>query len=127
MSQPPNGLPLILLADDDQAVRDALQFALQLEGFQIHAHPNGPALLADPALPNARCLIIDERMEPLDGFATLAALRDRASPTPTILLTGRADEWLRARAKAAGVHLVLEKPLLQNTLLDGLRGVLQTS
>ncbi|HEY0181566.1 MAG TPA: response regulator [Rhodopila sp.] len=116
--------PLILIAADDQAVCDALQFALRLEGFSVHAHREARGLLADRDLPSATCLIIDDRVPHLDGFQLLDHLRARNMPVPVILLTGHATGQVRSRAAGAGIRMVLEKPLLDNALLDGIRTVL---
>jgi two-component system, LuxR family, response regulator FixJ len=114
---------IVLIAADDQAVRDALQFALQLEGFGVRTYSGATALLADKDLAQASCVILDDRKPHLDGFAVLPRLRARDLKAPVILLTGHVTPSLRARARAAGFREVLEKPLLNNILLDTLRSI----
>ena len=118
---------LILIVDDDQAVRDALQFALRLEGLCVHVHSGGAALLADPDLSRAGCVILDDRMPQMDGFALLSNLRAQNISLPTIMLTSHATPRVRARADAAGVSKVLEKPLLDNVLMDNIRSILSAT
>lgn len=120
----PESQHLVLIVDDDQAVRDALQFALQLEGLRVRSHGGGAELLADAELLHAACVIIDIKMPHMDGFELLGRLREREPCPPAILLTSHATAGLRARADAAGAHRVLEKPLLDNVLLDSIRGIL---
>lgn len=115
---------LVLIADDDQGVRDALQFALRLEGVNVHAHRDGAELLADTDLPRAGCVILDDGMPHMGGFELLSRLRARNIRLPAILLTNHATAGLRARAGAAGVQLVLEKPLLDNALVDSVLTIL---
>jgi two-component system response regulator FixJ len=115
---------LVLIVDDDQAVRDALQFALQLEGLRVHVHSSGAALLADPELSSAGCIILGDRMRQMDGFVLLQKLRALGPGVPAIMLTGHATARVRALAAAAGVRKVLEKPLLDNDLVDNIRAVL---
>jgi two-component system response regulator FixJ len=115
---------LILIADDDHAVRDALQFALRLEGFWVHAHSGGAGLLADPDLRCAGCVILDDRMRQMDGFALLKKLKALDPGLPVIMLTSHATLRVRARAVAAGVRKVLEKPLLNNDLVEHIRTIL---
>jgi two-component system, LuxR family, response regulator FixJ len=117
---------LVIIVDDDQAVRDALQFALRLEGLCVHVHDAAAALLADPDLSRAECVVLDHRMPRLDGFAMLRRVQERAPGVPAIMLTSRATSQDRARARAAGVRMVLEKPLLENVLMDNIRTVLGT-
>jgi hypothetical protein len=45
---------------------------------------------------------------------------------PTILITDRSDAALRARAAAAAIALIVEKPLLDDGLLDGIRRALRS-
>ena len=105
---------LVLIVDDDQAVLDALQFALRLEGLCVHVHNGGAALLADPDLNKAGCVILDDRMRQMDGFALMQNLQQRNIELPTIMLTSHATPRVKARANAAGVRKLLEKPLLDN-------------
>jgi two-component system response regulator FixJ len=121
----PNYRPsLVLIVADDQAVRDALQFSLRLEGFGVRTHSETAALLADGDLARAACVILDDRKPHLDVFAVLPRLRAHNLKAPVILLTGHATPSLRARARSAGFQAVLEKPLLNNILLDTLRTIL---
>jgi two-component system, LuxR family, response regulator FixJ len=119
-----DGRNLVIIVEDDQAVREALQFALRLEGLCVHVHSGGAALLADPDLNRARCVILDHRMPRMDGFALLKNLRAQNPDLPAIMLTSNATPRERARANAAGVHTVLEKPLLDNLLLDNIRAII---
>jgi two-component system response regulator FixJ len=120
-------LQLVLIVDDDQAVRDALQFALRLEGLCVHVHSDGAALLSDPALSRAGCVILGDRMRQMDGFALLGNLKARHISLPAIMLTSHATPRVRARAEAAGVRTVLEKPLLDNALVENIRSILGTN
>ena len=115
---------LVLIVDDDQAVRDALQFALRLEGLRVHVHSDGAALLADPDLNRAGCIILGDRMRQMDGFSLLSRLKAREINLPTIMLTSHATPMVWARAEAAGVRIVLEKPLLDNALIENIRSIL---
>jgi FixJ family two-component response regulator len=118
---------LVLIVDDDQAVRDALQFALRLEGLRVHVHGGGAALLADPDLSQAGCIILDDRMHLMDGWDLLSNLQARSISLPAIMLTSHATPRVRARAEAAGVRKVLEKPLLDNVLMDNIRSILNAA
>jgi two-component system response regulator FixJ len=115
---------LVLIAADDQAVRDALQFALRLEGFGVRTYPAADGLLTDAGLARAACVILDDRKPHLDGFDVMARLRERELNAPVILLASYATARLRTRAATAGFRAVLEKPLLNNILLDTLRAIL---
>jgi two-component system response regulator FixJ len=122
-----NRRDLVLIVDDDQAVREALQFALRLEGLCVHVHSNGAALLADPDLSRAACVILGDRMRQMDGFAVLNSLKERDISLPAIMLTSHATSRVQARADAVGVRQVLEKPLLDNALVENIRSILSAA
>ncbi len=109
---------LILVVDDDRGVRDSLKFALELDGWVVEGCEGGAELLRHPDLAEADCLILDHKMPGMDGFAVVAELAARHIALPIIMITAPVTEALRRRAARAGVAQVLEKPLLDNILLD---------
>lgn len=113
----------IILVDDDAAVRSALTFALELEGFRVEAHASGEALnCAD--LPSHGCLVLDYELPGMNGLDLLQTLRDRAVDLPAILTATQPRRAVRLAAAAAGVPIV-EKPLLSDALLEGVRHALE--
>ena len=66
----------VLVVDDDAAVRAALKFALEVEGFNVQLYDGPQAVLAAANLPKRGCLVIDYRMPTIDGIE----LVDRAAP-----------------------------------------------
>ena len=65
-------------------------------------------------------------MPAMNGLELVRRLRGRKVGLPAILITGKADEDLRHRAASAGFRLVLEKPLEDGALVDGIRSALAT-
>jgi two-component system response regulator FixJ len=115
---------VILVVDDDPAVRDALKFSLELEDFQVHVCGNGEDLLAHPALQYSNCIVLDYKMPGMTGLDVLAKLAGLAISTPVIFITGPVTESIRDRAMRAGARLVLEKPMLDGILTDRIREVM---
>jgi len=111
----------VLVVDDDRAVREALKFALELEGLKVSAFDSGSALLCHPGLAQADCLILDQKMPTMDGLAVMDALAARGIAIPIILITSSVNETLRRQARKAGVFAVLEKPLLDDILVQNVR------
>lgn len=112
---------IVLVVDDDRAVRESLKFALELEGLVVGACDGGPALLCHPDLAKAVCLVLDHKMPAMDGLAVMGELAARGITIPTILITAPVTEPLRQRAQKAGAFAVLEKPLLDNVLIQNVR------
>jgi two-component system response regulator FixJ len=114
---------IILVIDDDYAVRNSLKFTLEVEGFKVRASSDAQELLNEDSLPPSSCLVTDYYMPAMNGLELVAELRDRHMSIPTILITTLPSQDLRNRAKAAGIQIV-EKPLLGSCLLDSIRKAL---
>ena len=117
-------LGTVLVVDDDAAVRSALKFVLEVEGFDVRLYDGPDAFLADVSLPARGCLVIDYRMPIMDGLQLTDRLRARNVALPVILITGRVSDDLRRCAAKSGIRQVLEKPLSNGTLVEGIRSVL---
>jgi two-component system, LuxR family, response regulator FixJ len=115
--------PVILIVDDDPAVRNSLQFSLEIEGFIVRAYANANELLSDPALPNRGCVVVDQKMPGMTGLDLVASLRARHVLLPAILITSNPTAMVRGRAADAGVPVV-EKPLLGDALSRQIREAL---
>ncbi len=118
------GRAIVLVVDDDLAVRESLKFALEAEGLLVHVCSSGHDLLRHPALRQARCLILDYRMPTMDGLSVMDHMAARDISVPVILITVNATEGLRHRAAAAGARYVLEKPLQDGALMDSIHTIL---
>jgi two-component system response regulator FixJ len=118
------GSHLILVVDDDLAVREALKFALELEGLEVQACACGADLIDHPRLMHAACVVLDDQMPGMDGFEVLRALKTRDCRAPVILIAGNATPGVRRRAALAGVRHVVEKPLLDSALIESITDIL---
>lgn len=110
--------------DDDAAVRAALKFALEVEGFQVQLYDGSRALLADTKLPAHACLVIDYHMPEIDGIDLAKRLRHRQVALPIILISGRMNEQVRRRAQRSGLTRILEKPLSDAALVENISAAL---
>ena len=118
--------PMILLVEDDPAVRASLKFALELEGFGVDAYASAEALSEAGPLPETGCLVLDYRLPGMDGLSLLALLRGREVDMPAVLITSNPTAAIRRRAAAAGVAIV-EKPLMGDALADCVRSAARDS
>jgi FixJ family two-component response regulator len=112
--------PIIIVVDDDAAVRGSLKFALEVEGFAVHAYGRGDDLFGDADLADCACFVIDQMLPGTTGLDLVTALRAHRIAAPVILITSAPPLAVQERAAQAGVPIV-EKPLLGNALLERIR------
>jgi len=113
---------VVIVVDDDLAVRNSLKFSLEIEGLAVRSYATGAEVLRAGDLALCSCLIVDEKMPGMSGLDLIAQLRARRIAAPAILITSHPSLSLRQRAERADVPIV-EKPLLGGELLDKIHDV----
>ncbi|MBX3606489.1 MAG: response regulator [Piscinibacter sp.] len=121
-----------LLVDDLDEARAPIQALLESFGMQTDAVDGGPAALkaVERLAAEGRrydLVVIDWRMEPMDGLATLQALRQARAEIPAAILVTAFDHMsLRPQAEQAGFRGVLSKPITASALHDELARIFST-
>lgn len=108
---------VVLVFDNDLAVRNSLKFSLEIEGFEVHTYSSADELLNVDELPACGCLIVNYHIPTMNGLELVAKLRNQHVLMPAILITGYLSDNVRKRAAAAGVPVV-EKPFFGSRLID---------
>ena len=109
------GKHVIVVVDDDFAVRNSLAFVLTEEGFVVRTFCSAEMLLNETLLGDASCHVIDQKLPGLSGLDLIDELRRRDVSGPVILITTSPTAQVRQAAAAAGVAIV-EKPLIGDAL-----------
>jgi len=107
----------VYIVDDDDAIRRSVGFALKTSGFRVRDYENGVELLKSVAHLESGCILLDIRMPGMDGLEVQAALRDRGSTLPVIIMTGHGDVSLAVQAMKSGAVDFIEKPFEKAVLL----------
>ncbi|GLS86754.1 DNA-binding response regulator [Cypionkella aquatica] len=107
---------LVHIVDDEETIRDSLQFLFASRGIAAQVWPSGEAFLQ--ANPSAACIILDVRMGGLSGPEVFDQLRAQGSEAPVIFLTGHADVPIAVQALKAGAFDFVEKPFNDNQIVD---------
>lgn len=115
----------IVVAEDDQSVRNALQKILELEGFKVIAVKDGVAALETILMSEPSAAVIDVMMPFTDGLSVCRELRHRKNRTPILLLTARAEIGDRVAGLDAGADDYLVKPFSVDELLARVRALLR--
>jgi two-component system response regulator MprA len=124
---PHNGAaPRVLVVDDERAVRESLERALALHGFEVVTAAEGLEALrviqgdAPPAV-----IVLDILMPGVDGLQLTRRLRADARQTPILLLTARDQVEHRVEGLETGADDYLVKPFALDELVARLRALLR--
>jgi two-component system response regulator FixJ len=106
----------VYVIDDDEAMRDSLNFLLDAAGFGVNLFDNAQSFL--DALPDLAfgCVVSDIRMPGLDGIELLKRMKAEHSPFPILIMTGHGDVPLAVEAMKLGAVDFLEKPFEDDRL-----------
>jgi signal transduction histidine kinase len=116
----------ILFVDDDEIVRQTIQYALEDGGHQVVAVSSGPQAIDafDPA--QFDVAITDFNMPIMSGVELACRLRERDGDLPIILLSGWANLEEEEAIRRAGIGFVLSKPCQAETLHRTVRRALMS-
>lgn len=114
----------VYIVDDDDAVRRALGFALQAEGFPVQSFSSAKAFLEGGSTRRG-CLITDVRMPEMDGLELQQEVAKRRLPVTIIVITGHGDVPIAVRAMRAGAVDFIEKPFEHALLVECVKRALE--
>ncbi len=115
----------VLLADDEEAVRDSLERALQLERLNVILARDGQEALDLLAVVSPDLMILDVSMPRVDGLEVCRRLRDTGDRTPVLMLTARDAVEHRVEGLDAGADDYLVKPFALAELKARVRALLR--
>jgi len=117
--------PLVLVVDDEPAIRVALERALRLEGFAVRTAADGAAALAAVAAEPPAAIVLDVVLPDLDGRTVAARLRASGDQTPICILSARDEVADRVAGLQAGADDYLVKPFAIEELVARLQALLR--
>lgn len=115
----------LLIAEDDRAVRDALDRALRVEGYQVILTADGSEALTALDAKKVDLIILDVLMPYVNGLSVCRTLRSRGDRTPVLMLTARHEVGDRVAGLDAGADDYLTKPFALDELLARIRALLR--
>lgn len=111
---------VVHIVDDEEPVRKSLAFLLTMSGFTVRVHESATHFLAvAPTLTHA-CLVTDLRMPDMSGVELLEKLGSIGALPPAIVITGHGDVPMAVSAMKAGAVDFIEKPFVDQTLIDAI-------
>ncbi|MFI6565463.1 response regulator transcription factor [Streptomyces sp. NPDC050534] len=115
----------MLLAEDDRAIRHALERALSLEGYQVTAVADGVEALAQAHKSPPDVLLLDVMMPGIDGLQVCRVLRAEGDRTPILMLTALVETADRIAGLDAGADDYVVKPFDVDEVFARLRALLR--
>lgn len=124
MAEAPAG-PVVLLVDDDPAIRRAVAAGLELEGFSVVPASGGRAALEAATRVNPAVILLDLNMPDLDGLEVLRRLRSAGDQVPVCVLSARDEVDDRVAGLQAGADDYVVKPFALEEVVARLHALLR--
>jgi len=122
---PPPESGWVVIVDDDELMRGAVQGLLREAGLPARAFASAEEFLDSGAQHLSSCLIADIRMPGMSGLDLQARLNAEQIRIPIIFMTAHSDERIRMQALRSGAVELLAKPFDDDVLLETVRAALK--
>ena len=116
---------LIVVVDDDAAVRASLAALLETAGYETIEFASGSAFLDSVHELAGACVLLDIKMPGLDGLEVQRRLNRLGAKLPVVLVTGHGDIPMAVQAMRAGASDFLEKPVRRDRLTESVARALR--
>ena len=107
----------VYVVDDDEAVRDSVQWLLEGQDFRVRSFESSEVFLARYDPREVACLIVDIRMDGMSGLDLQDRLVERDSPLPMAFITGHGDVPLAVDTMKKGAMDFIQKPFKEEQLV----------
>lgn len=122
-----NNRPVILVVDDEKAIRNTLKEILEYEGYLIQLAESGEEALEIASSNSQDLILLDIKMQGMDGLECLEKLIDSGFSKPVIMISGHGTIDLAVQATKKGAFDFIQKPPDLNRLLISVRNALSQS
>ncbi len=119
--------PTVLVVDDDESIRVALERALRLEGFAVQSAAGGLEALDLVDHDPPAVMVLDVTMPDISGVTVTARLRERGVDVPICILSARDEVHDRVAGLQAGADDYVVKPFELEELIARLHALLRRS
>ncbi len=107
----------VYVVDDDEAVRDSVQWLLEGQDFRVRCFESAEAFLSRYDPREIACLIVDIRMGGMSGIDLQDRLVERQSPLPVAFITGHGDVPMAVDTMKKGAMDFIQKPFKEDKLV----------
>ncbi len=107
----------VYVVDDDEAVRDSLQWLLEGKDYRVRCFDSAESFLSRYDAREVACLIADIRMGGMTGLELQNRLIEHHSPLPIVFITGHGDVPMAVDTMKKGAMDFIQKPFKEDQLL----------
>jgi FixJ family two-component response regulator len=107
----------VYVVDDDEAVRDSLQWLLEGKGYRVRCFDSAESFLSRYDAREVACLIVDIRMGGMNGMELQNRLIESRSPLPIVFITGHGDVPMAVDTMKKGAMDFILKPFNEGQLV----------
>jgi len=108
----------VYVVDDDEAVRDSLQWLLEGKDYRVRCFDSAESFLSRYDPREVACLIVDIRMGGMTGLELQDKLVERRSPLPIVFITGHGDVPMAVDTMKKGAMDFIQKPFKEDDLVS---------
>ena len=108
----------VYVVDDDEAVRDSLQWLLEGKDYRVRCFDSAESFLSRYDPREVACLIVDIRMGGMTGLELQDRLIERKSPLPVVFITGHGDVPMAVNTMKKGAMDFIQKPFKEDELVS---------
>jgi len=108
----------VYVVDDDEAVRDSLQWLLEGKDYRVRCFDSAETFLSRYDPREVACLLVDIRMPGISGLELQDRLIERKSPLPVVFITGHGDVPMAVTTMKKGAMDFIPKPIKDEELLS---------
>jgi FixJ family two-component response regulator len=106
------------VVDDDEAVRDSLQWLLEGKDYRVRCFDSAESFLSRFDAREVACVLADIRMNGMSGLELQDKLIERKSPLPIVFITGHGDVPMAVSSMKKGAMDFIEKPFKEEELVS---------
>jgi FixJ family two-component response regulator len=107
----------VYVVDDDEAVRDSLQWLLEGKDYRVRCFDSAEAFLNRYDAREIACLLVDIRMGGMTGLELQNRLLELHSPLPIVFITGHGDVPMAVDTMKKGAMDFIQKPFKEEHLV----------
>jgi FixJ family two-component response regulator len=115
----------VFVVDDDEAVRDSLQWLLEGKDYRVRCYDSAENFLARYDSREVACLVVDIRMTGMSGLELQDRLIELNSPLPIVFITGHGDVPMAVNSMKKGAMDFIQKPFDEAALVTLIERMLE--